>query len=88
MPYIKQKERDFILTDQGLDRLVEWLHTMPVTNRKGFVAYIINYIGKHSFDYNYFGKSTGLDAVRSAFTEMKRDLFNYECLKKAENGDV
>ena len=88
MPYIKQKKRAFILKDRNLEEWANWLRTVPVEQRKGFVAYIVNYIGKYSFTDNYFGKSTGLDAVRSAYEEMKIELQLYEYEKKMENGDV
>lgn len=88
MPYIKYKERDFIVLKKELGALVSWLGSVPIEKRKGFVAYIVNYIGKHSFTNNYFGKSTGTDAVRSAYKEMVIDLFEYEVKKKKENGVI
>ena len=88
MPFIKSKERDFVLKYKELNYLVEWLRTVPVEDRKGFVAFIINFIGKHSFTENYFGMSTGTDAVRSAYREMVKELDEYEAKKKKENGDV
>jgi len=88
MPYITPKERNFIQVDKGLWDLVAWLETVTIEKRKGYIAYIVNYVAKHSFNQNYFGKSTGTDAIRSAFVEMKRDLIIYEIKKKEENGEV
>ena len=88
IPYVKNRERKFILHRQELKRLLDWLITVPVEKRKGFVAYIVNYLGKHSFTDDYFGKSTGLDAVRIAYREMEKELYKYEAQKKLESGEV
>ncbi len=88
MPYIKIKEREFILNDKGFDLFVTWLGTIPVQERKGFVAFATEYMAKYSFTNNYFGKSTGVDAVRSAYIEMQLDLLTYEKQKRDENGEI
>jgi len=88
MPYIKSKERNFVLKYKELIFLVEWLRTVKVQDRKGFVAFIVNFIAKHSFTPNYFGMSTGTDAVRSAYREMLKELDEYEAEKKKVNGRV
>ncbi len=87
MPYIKQHQRDECL-ENGLADFLTYLLTVSVENRKGFVAYAVEYLGKHSFGQNYFGLSTGTDAVRSAYNEMEKDLAAYEAKKRLENGDV
>jgi len=86
MPYITQKEREFIRDDRNLNLILVWLRTLPVEQRKGFVAYIVNLLAKHSFTHNYFGLSTGIDAVRSAYREMVKELDEYEAEKKKLNG--
>jgi hypothetical protein len=68
--------------------LLDYLLTVPIELRKGFVAYIVMALGKHAFPSNYFGKSTGKDAVESAFVELKKELDEYEAQKKEENGGV
>lgn len=88
MPYIDLQAREFILVDKDLYRFTEWLTTVPIEQRKGFLAYIIEYLTKYSFDLNYFGRSTGLDALRSAFIELKQDLLVYEKKKREEHGDI
>jgi len=87
MPYIENEKREECL-EQGLEGLVQYLMSVPVETRKGFVAYCVKFLGKHCFKENYFGKSTGTDAVRSALREMIKDLDSYENTKRLENGDV
>lgn len=87
MPYIKLSQREEVL-NQGLDELVTYLQTVPIENRKGFVAYAAEYMAKYAFQQTYFGMSTGTDALRSAFVEMRKDLSSYEAKKRHENGEV
>jgi len=88
MPYITRDEAKFIKIDQNVERLVDWLLSVPEHRRKGYVAYIVKFIGKWAFKGNYFGISTGTDAVRSALTELVKDLEEYKKQKKEVNGDV
>lgn len=87
MPYIKKSMKDEI-ESQGFSDLCDYLNTVPIDLRKGFVAYIVMYLGKCCFPYSYFGLSTGADAVRSALTELVKELEEYEAKKKEENGGV
>ncbi len=89
MPFIKQQERTFIKNDQGLETMLNWLLTISVEKRKGYLAYIVMYLGKYfGGEVNYFNLSTGTDAVRSALNELERELKNYEKKKSWENGEV
>ena len=87
MPYITRKMKNEVL-EQGLQELHEYLSTVPIETRKGMVAYVVMELGKNVFPVSYFGKSTGADAVRSAFIELKKELDNYETEKKIQNGGV
>ena len=88
MPYIGQKKRNFILLERGWGDVLKWLRTIDVQERKGFLAYTLEYLALYSFEQNYFGRSTGLDALRSAYNELEKDLAAYEAKKRFENGDV
>lgn len=87
MPYIKQDQRE-VVQREGLADLTTWLASVPVEDRKGFLAYALEYLTLYSFKQNYFGRSTGLDALRSAYNELEADLKKYESKKREENGDV
>lgn len=87
MPYIGNKMKKEC-KEQGFEEFVQYLTTVPVALRKGFVAWATMYMAKHCFTANYFGKSTGTDAVRSAFIELEKGLAKYEAKKKRLNGGV
>lgn len=87
MPFIKNSMKYECFT-QGFREFAEYLKTVPVERRKGFVAWAVMYMAKYTFNLNYFGRSTGTDAVRSAFVELKKELDEYEQEKKEENGGV
>jgi len=87
MPFLKQAQRAVCL-EQGLEEYTKWMKTIPVELRKGFVAFSVEYLARYAFTDNYFGKSTGTDAIRSAYVEMDKDLDEYEDEKKDLNGDV
>lgn len=87
MPYTTEKMRLEAL-ENGLEEFTAYLYTLPIELRKGFLAHAVMYLGKYTFDYNYFGLSTGCDAVRSALVELKRELQEYEDKAKERNGNV
>ena len=88
MPYVKQEPNRRIAKEQGLEQFRDWLRTLPVEQLKGDLAFAVKYLGLTAYGYNYFGLSTGTDAVRSALRELELDLANYEAEKKSENGDT
>ena len=88
MPYIKLEDRKELAKNGGLNSVWNYLLHLSTEKRKGAVAYIVMYLAVESFTKDYFGLSTGTDAVRSALYELENKLADYEQEKKQQNGAI
>ncbi len=87
MPYIKKSKR--AKYEEGIQKILESLKSLPVETVDGELSYVITKILKSLYAPDYFSYNRAMGVIESAKHEFyRRVVAPYEDKKLNENGDV